>query len=103
MLLRIRCHPLRSEGIDVEVENAAIDEIAFVQVKAASDQRVLDDYIRRFQERRERYARMVFAVHSPRGVLKTPADQPIQIWDDAKVSELVVRLGLGDWVTKRIA
>lgn len=92
-----------TEGIDVEVENAAIDEIAFVQVKAAADQRVLDDYVRRFQERRARYARMVFAVHSPRGVLRTPADQPIQVWDDAKVSELVVRLGLGDWVTKRIA
>lgn len=92
-----------TEGIDVEVENAASDEIAFVQVKAAADQRVLDDYVQRFQERRERYARMVFAVHSPRGLLKIPADQPVQIWDDAKVSELVVRLGLGDWVTKRIA
>lgn len=91
-----------TEGVDVEVENPAIDEIAFVQVKAAADQRVLDDYIQRFRQRRARYARMVFAVHSPRGVLKSPPGEPIQVWDDAKVSELVVRLGLGDWVTKRI-
>lgn len=91
-----------TEGVDVEVENPAIDEIAFVQVKAAADQRVLEDYIHRFRQRRARYARMVFAVHSPRGVLKSPPGEPIQVWDDAKVSELVVRLGLGDWVTKRI-
>ena len=56
-----------TEGIDVEVENAAADEIAFVQVKSSADQSVLDDYVARFNDRRDRYQRMIFAVHSPRG------------------------------------
>lgn len=33
----------------------------FVQVKSSADQQVLDDYVQRFQQRRERYARMIFA------------------------------------------
>ncbi len=37
------------EGIDVEAENPAVDEIAFVQVKSSANQRVLDDYIRAIQ------------------------------------------------------
>lgn len=91
-----------TEGIDVEVENPAINEIAFVQVKAAAGQATLDDYVDRFRERRERYDRMIFAVHSPKGGLSAPAGEPIQVWDGPKVAELVVRLGLGDWVSKRI-
>lgn len=91
-----------TEGIDVEVENPAVDEIAFVQVKAAAGQGVLDDYVGRFRARRERYDRMIFAVHSPRGSLATPPGEPVQVWDGPKVAELVVRLGLGDWVAKRV-
>ena len=37
-----------TEGIDVEVENAAIGEVAFVQVKSTADPSVLDDYVARF-------------------------------------------------------
>lgn len=91
-----------TEGIDVEVENPALDEIAFVQVKAAAGQGVFDDYVERFRARRERYDRMIFAVHSARGSLTTPPDEPVQVWDGPKVAELVVRLGLGDWVAKRV-
>lgn len=91
-----------TEGIDVEVENSAIDEIAFVQVKARAGRRVLDDYIARFAERRQRYARMIFAVHSPEVPLMAPEGLPVQVWDGDRVSKLVVRLGLGDWVAKRV-
>lgn len=91
-----------TEGVDLEVENPALDEIAFVQVKSTAGQSVLDDYVGRFAERRERYARMIFAVHSPKGVLVAPAGQPVQIWDGARIARLVVRLGLGDWVANRI-
>jgi hypothetical protein len=89
-------------GIDVEVENPAINEIAFVQVKASAGRLVLDDYVARFEKQRERYARMIFAVHSPEGPLAEPKGLPVQVWDGDKVSKLVVRLGLGDWVAKRI-
>lgn len=90
-----------TEGIDVEVENAATNERAFVQVKSAASQTVLDDYVDRFQQRLDRYDRMIFAVHSPRTRLELPTGQPIQIWDIAVVSQLTVRLGFSDWVASR--
>jgi hypothetical protein len=89
------------EGVDIEAENPAASEIAFVQIKCSADQQVLDDYIGRFQTRRERYARMIFAVHTPRGHLTSPRDLPVQVWAGHKVAELVVRLGLGRWAESR--
>lgn len=91
-----------TEGIDIEVENPAIGEIAFVQVKGKAGQQVLDDYTDRFLARRNRYARMIFAVHTPTSTLHAFAAEPIQVWDGRKIAELVVRLGLGDWVASRI-
>lgn len=91
-----------TEGIDVEVENPALDEIAFVQVKSRANQQVLDDYVGRFLDRRERYARMIFAVHTPKGRIDPPADLPVQVWNAPRISHLVVRLGLGDWVANRV-
>jgi hypothetical protein len=92
------------EGIDVEAENPAVDEIAFVQVKSSATQAMLDDYIKRFRERRDFYARMIFAVHSPKGELTPPADLPaVQVWTGDRVAQLVVRLGLGEWVESRLA
>ena len=91
-----------TEGIDVEVENPAIGEIAFVQVKSVADSAVLADYVRRFGEGRDRYDRMIFAVHSPRGTLTPPPDLPVQVWTEARIADLVVRFGLGDWVAKRV-
>ena len=88
--------------IDIEVENAALDELAFVQVKSRADNVVLGDYLSRFSDRRDRYARMSFAVHTTKGALSAPHDLPVQVWDEARISELVVRFGLADWVAKRI-
>ncbi len=90
------------EGIDLEVENAAAGEIAFVQVKSRADQGVLSDYVTRFAARRERYARMIFAVHTVDGALVSPPESPVQIWSGPRIAELVVRSGLGDWLAKRI-
>ncbi len=91
-----------TEGIDIEAENVSISEIAFVQVKSAADQRVLDDYVRRFDDRRERYDRMIFAVHSPKGSLSGPVGKPVQVWTRPDIARLVVQLGLGDWVASKI-
>ena len=89
-----------TEGVDIEAVNAAINELAFVQVKSTADQRVLADYIARFRGR-ARYQRMIFAVHTPKGAL-TAEDPDIQIWDGPKIAELVVKHGLGDWVASRL-
>lgn len=90
------------EGVDIDVENAATGEIAFVQIKSAAAQSMLDDYVGRFNERRERYHRMIFAVHTPTGALRPPADKPVQVWSVDRIAQLVVRLGLGEWVANRI-
>lgn len=90
------------EGVDVEVENPAIDEIAFVQVKSAATQDMLDDYVGRFNRRRDYYARMIFAVHSPKGPLLKPADCSIQIWTGDHLARLVVRLGLAEWLSSKL-
>jgi hypothetical protein len=93
-----------TEGIDAEVENLAAAEIAFVQVKSTAGQAELNDYVQRFQDRRDRYARMIFAVHSPHGKLIAPAGLPsVQLWEGDHVAGLVVRLGLGEWVENRLA
>ena len=92
------------EGIDVEVENLTAGEIAFVQVKCSATQAMLDSYIGLFNERRERYARMIFAVHSPNGKLAPPRACPeVQVWTGDKLARLVVRLGLGEWVASKVA
>jgi hypothetical protein len=90
------------EGIDVEVENLTAGEIAFVQVKSTATQSVLDDYVGRFTQRRDRYARMIFAVHSPIGRLVRTASREVQVWTADEVARLVVRLGLGDWVANKL-
>jgi len=91
------------EGIDLEVENRTTDEIAFVQVKGAANQKVLNGYLVQFNNQRERYARMIFAVHSPTGELRAPADLPVQVWTSDRVAKLVVYAGLGEWVESRLA
>jgi hypothetical protein len=89
------------EGVDVEVENAAIDEIAFVQVKSRANQAVLDDYVSRFLERRDRYSRMIFVVHTSSPNLTFPTGLPIHIWDIDTISRLSMRLGMSNWLASR--
>jgi hypothetical protein len=91
-----------TEGIDVEVENVSSDEIAFVQIKSTATQAVLDDYVSIFNDQRDRYQRMIFAVHSPASSLTPPTGQPVKIWTGKEIARRVVKLGLGDWVAKRL-
>ncbi len=91
------------KGIDLEVENRTTDEVAFVQVKSAAPQKVLNDYMALFNGQRDRYTRMIFAVHSPSGELNVPDDQPVQLWKCDRVAELAIYAGLGEWVESRLA
>jgi hypothetical protein len=88
--------------IDTEVENRSMGEIAFVQVKSSADQATLNDYVARFREQRDRYARMIFAVHKTSGPLVAPPTEPIQVWTGEKIAQLVVAFGLGPWLEKRV-
>jgi len=87
------------EGIDLDVQNPAMDERAFVQVKSTADQKTPDQYIRRFQRQKETYSRLIFAVHSPKGRLRA-RQKNVHIWSGDEISYLVVRLGLGDLVLR---
>ena len=87
----------------MEVQSLTADEIAFVQVKSSADQMVLDYYIDQFKAQSDRYARMIFAVHSPDGKLIPPDDTRVQVWTGDRIARFVVRLGLGEWVERRLA
>ncbi len=89
------------EGVDVEAQNAATGEIAYVQVKSAAGQGVLDDYVGRFEAARGRYARMIFAVHSPQGAVGS-SREAVHVWDGRRIAELVVDLGLASWLRTRV-
>ena len=91
------------KGIDLEVQNRTADESAFVQVKSSATQTVLNDYVAQFSNQRDRYARMIFAVHSPIGDLTTPAGLPVHLWTCDRIAEFVVHAGLGEWVESRLA
>jgi hypothetical protein len=79
-----------TEGIDIEVQNRAADEIAFVQVKSSANQKTLDDYVSRFSDRRDHYDRMIFAVHTPQGDIVSPDDQPVQLWSGKQSSYMML-------------
>lgn len=91
-----------TEGIDIEAENLAASEIAFIQIKSSARQSTLEDYISRFNARKDRYARMMFVVHSPIGRLIT-SNPSVQIWEGERVADLVIRLGLGEWLQGKLA
>jgi hypothetical protein len=93
----------QEEGIDLEVENWAVDERAFVQVKSSANQATLDDYVERFRESPQ-YARLIFAVHTPIGNLAPPVEtRPVHLWDGERLAHLVMRLGLGEWIERKLA
>lgn len=90
------------KSIDLDVENWTSGERAFVQVKAPAAQDELDDYIEQF-ENAPHYSRMIFAVHTPQGELDVGDREKVHVWTGKKLSELVVRLGLGGWIESKIA
>jgi hypothetical protein len=89
------------EGIDLGVENRALGEHAFVQVKSEAGQAVFQKYCEPFKRNRQQYRRMIFAVHTPGGELRPRASPAIQLWTSGKIVELVVRLGLGERVEQK--
>ena len=75
-----------TEGIDIEAENAAADEIAFVQVKSSATQATLDDYVARFNQRRDHYKRMIFAVHASSADI-TPPSGIVRVAEPARAGD----------------
>ena len=84
---------------DILVEQPLTGEVAFVQVKSASNQKELDRYIDIFNEHAQ-CSRMIFACHSPSGALES--NQPdVMVWTKLRLARMVFRQGLFDWLIAR--
>jgi hypothetical protein len=85
---------------DLIVEQPVTKETATVQVKSKASQKVLDDYIGRF-EASGAFSRLIFACHSPRRALQAAGRPNVTIWSLSDLAEMVVRHGLIDWLIAR--
>lgn len=90
------------KDVDLELENPVTAERAFVQVKSTADQRVLDDYIDRY-EQAGTYQRMFFVCHTPRGALTAHDRSDIIVWRPDSFAAAVMRSGLQDWLFEKLA
>jgi len=89
--------------VDLIVEQAAIGERAFVQVKSRATTAVLQDYIDRYREYGD-CSRMFFICHSPRGRLRQQAVSPdVELWFADTIARKAVRAGQYEWLVQRVA
>jgi hypothetical protein len=88
------------KDVDLILEQAVTKETAFVQVKSKASQKVLEDYIRRFQEAGT-FTRLIFACHSPKGALRVGERSDVIVWALPDFAEMVVKNGLVDWLIAR--
>ena len=84
---------------DLVLIQPATGEAAFVQVKSKAGQKVLDDYVQRFE--RGPYQRMFFVCHSPSGALVAKVPERIHVWTGERLADVTVRAGLFDWLVER--
>jgi hypothetical protein len=89
------------KAIDIEALNIVTNEYVFVQVKSTADQSVFLKSVAQFEAQPDRFQRMIFAVHTWVGA-KPAVKNPVIFWDDDKIAEVVLRLGLDEWVFNRI-
>jgi hypothetical protein len=87
---------------DMVLEQVTMNETAFVQVKSSASQRVLDDYIERF-DANPTWHRMFFVCNTPEGRLDAGSRPEIHIWTREALAEMTVRTGLFDWLLARAA
>jgi len=88
---------------DIELEEPITGEMYQVQVKSAATSRDLQAYTKAFD--RERYRKLFFVVHTPdRKLLEThiPADSPVQLILPKRLAEMVVELGLLNWLLNKV-
>jgi hypothetical protein len=88
------------EATDIDLELPSTGETALVQVKTATSQAELEDYIARFGARGE--DRMFYVYHTARKPLAT--DHPrVTLVDQQRLAEMVLNAGLFDWLMRKAA
>lgn len=83
---------------DLDLENPVTGDRAFVQVKSATEQTQLEDYIQKKAFEKSDYNRMFYVYHT--GDVSTESDD-VTLWDVDKVALQVVQNGLIDWVISK--
>jgi len=92
--------------IDLALEHPATGERAFVQVKSAASQSVLNNYLKRCLDNGT-YDHFFFVCHSPKGTLSI--DEQIEIdegikthvWSGADLATMAIDAGLIDWLMQK--
>lgn len=88
---------------DIELEEPITGEMYQVQVKSTATTRDLQDYTDNFGG--GKYRKLFFVVHTPdRKMLETrmPSDGPVQIILPRQLAEMVVELGLLNWLLNKV-
>lgn len=105
---RSGCHRASAIGgtqklVDVVLEQPTTGELAAVQVKSSTSQKVFEGFVDE-ADATSRFDRLFFICHSAKGELEAPADRPdIHLWVGREFARIVPRLGLTDWVMEKIA
>ncbi len=90
------------KGSDIELEDPITGEMYQVQVKSTATPRDLQEYTDTFAS--GKYRRLFFVVHTPDKKLTEtpqPEDSPVQIIPPRRLAEMVVELGLLNWLLNK--
>jgi len=86
--------------VDLLLDQPITGETAWVQVKTATRQSELDDYLDRFQ-RDGSCDRFFFICHSPAAPLRLPEAPGRHLWTGEKLADVALDVGLFDWLMER--
>jgi len=86
---------------DLVVEQSVTGELAFVQIKSATNPAVLRDYLGRF-ETGPGFDRMSFVCHPPSGDMAVSVTaKPSHIWTGQEIARQAGAAGLFDWLNEK--
>jgi hypothetical protein len=89
--------------VDLVIEQPATDEHAAVQVKSSATQSILNEYIAA-ADLTDSFNRLFFVCHTHKQDLVIPDDRDdVHLWSGTKLAEIVIRLGLCDWVIEKVS
>jgi hypothetical protein len=86
--------------IDLALDQPVSGETAWVQVKTATGQAELDDYLQRF-DRNGGFDRFFFVCHSAPATLRLPDRPRLHLWTGERLADVVLDVGLFDWLMQR--
>ena len=86
---------------DLDLEMPLTGEKAFVQVKTATSEHALQDYVARFKTMPS-YSRLFFAYHSSPQPLRAEDADRVSVLGPEAISAHVIEAGLVDWVVGRV-